>query len=705
MERYIEELNKLPTEVLEYVNKNIDRFIDEYENTPKNNAKRYLAELEKYYILSNIPKTKTPFQRIGQIIDEELTWKTKILLDTIQLYPSLIDNLRTKIHVFANTSKIHENMGVAGDAVDAIMEPVMQASLDSFKSAGSGTETTSNVSSMSQVLDISSNVEKTNIVIIPHDRHNIDQIAIDLIEAKFKDILLDKEVGSASIFTPNEWYQKLDSYTRILDEDYVGIRLKLDVDMMQELDVKIHNISDTLEKLGHIYKYSPVFTDVNDAFYMYVDIYVIRIPSNSLAKIPITLADKEDQVFRKTPHMIEEIGNNFIDYKWYQDYVYKTDVIPIKANMVRAYYLYMPEEVEGIVQDGLEAEIISQQFTQDSVINFLENRNPILEEDIEMLEEMQNYIKENGNFTIVDYYFKSKYKHDISTSSKQERDLGISEKDFIKSYINMILLNSIDDMILTGSYNIRDANVDDIITDDLILSSYSTGKGTWILVFKLRLLQRYKISVEQLLYKSENPYVYEHINDYMIEVQSRSEPILNSIDLRFINTLGGNFEDILSDIRINGELTITDNINQAVETLGIEAARNVLINSIASRNKEISSNTNYRHLMLFADLITRSGKLSKTTTLGTYEPSSHLNVASFSSALNSITKSLISDVGTNLDIYGQILIGQQPVHPDEKKDEFIEQEDITSYKNVIYDMPNEPKVEKFDDVFIPEFLE
>ena len=74
-----------------------------------------------------------------------------------------------------------------------------------------------------------------------------------------------------------------------------------------------------------------------------------------------------------------------------------------------------------------------------------------------------------------------------------------------------------------------------------------------------------------------------------------------------IYTEGSNFEKVLELEGVDKTRTITNDIHAIYEVLGIEAARNAIINEAYSTLQEQGLNVDIRHIMLVADLMTSTG--------------------------------------------------------------------------------------------------
>jgi DNA-directed RNA polymerase II subunit RPB1 len=76
-----------------------------------------------------------------------------------------------------------------------------------------------------------------------------------------------------------------------------------------------------------------------------------------------------------------------------------------------------------------------------------------------------------------------------------------------------------------------------------------------------------------------------------------------------ISTEGTNLEDILCHPAVDPYKTISNDINEIYEVLGLEAARSVLCSEIFSVFETSSAYVNHRHINLLADIMTNRGYL------------------------------------------------------------------------------------------------
>lgn len=80
-------------------------------------------------------------------------------------------------------------------------------------------------------------------------------------------------------------------------------------------------------------------------------------------------------------------------------------------------------------------------------------------------------------------------------------------------------------------------------------------------------------------------------------------------DEHVIYTEGSNFEKVLEIEGVDKTRTVTNDIHAIYQVLGIEAARNAIINEAYSTLQEQGLNVDIRHIMLVADLMTATGSI------------------------------------------------------------------------------------------------
>jgi len=106
-----------------------------------------------------------------------------------------------------------------------------------------------------------------------------------------------------------------------------------------------------------------------------------------------------------------------------------------------------------------------------------------------------------------------------------------------------------------------------------------------------------------------------------------------------IYTEGSNFEKVLQLEGVDKTRTITNDIHAIYNVLGIEAARNAIINEAHSTLEEQGLNVDIRHIMLVADIMTADGTIRPVGRQGvTGEKSSVIARAAFEITIDHLLK-------------------------------------------------------------------
>jgi DNA-directed RNA polymerase II subunit RPB1 len=97
---------------------------------------------------------------------------------------------------------------------------------------------------------------------------------------------------------------------------------------------------------------------------------------------------------------------------------------------------------------------------------------------------------------------------------------------------------------------------------------------------------------------------------------NREDNLLTKVDSEFvkmpqwvIDTNGSNLLDVLNHPQVDFSRTFSNNINEIYEILGIEAAREAIINEITDLLSFDGTYINFRHISLLADVMTNRGSL------------------------------------------------------------------------------------------------
>lgn len=127
-----------------------------------------------------------------------------------------------------------------------------------------------------------------------------------------------------------------------------------------------------------------------------------------------------------------------------------------------------------------------------------------------------------------------------------------------------------------------------------------------------------------------------------------------------IITAGSNMADVLQLEEVDAYRTTTNNIFEIEQVLGIEAARQAIINEIFKVIESQGLNVDVRHIMLVADTMCVSGSLKGITRYGVVsEKSSVLARASFETPIKHIINAALVGEVDNLDsVVENVMINQ-----------------------------------------------
>ncbi len=110
-----------------------------------------------------------------------------------------------------------------------------------------------------------------------------------------------------------------------------------------------------------------------------------------------------------------------------------------------------------------------------------------------------------------------------------------------------------------------------------------------------------------------------------------------------IKTAGSNFKAVLALDFVDPTRTITNNIFEIYDVLGIEAARQAIFNEIYSVIEQQGLNVNGRHIQLISDAMCVSGNISGITRYGIVKnKSSALSRAAFETPIRHLTEAALS---------------------------------------------------------------
>jgi len=129
-----------------------------------------------------------------------------------------------------------------------------------------------------------------------------------------------------------------------------------------------------------------------------------------------------------------------------------------------------------------------------------------------------------------------------------------------------------------------------------------------------------------------------------------------------VYTEGSNLVEVITMPEVDPTRTVTNNIHEIEEVLGIEAARNAIINEAVKTLEEQGLEVDLRHIMLVADMMTASGEVMQVGRHGVSgEKASVLARASFEITTKHLLDACIHGERDRLDGIIENVIAGQPI--------------------------------------------
>jgi len=150
------------------------------------------------------------------------------------------------------------------------------------------------------------------------------------------------------------------------------------------------------------------------------------------------------------------------------------------------------------------------------------------------------------------------------------------------------------------------------------------------------------------------------LNKKKYDIYNQEEEVFDKVVEWVLDTDGTNLIEILSNPNIDATRTISNDIREIYDVLGIEAARNALYHELVNVTGEGSMN--YRHLSLLIDTMTFRGNLMSIDRHGiNRNASSALSKSSFEESVDMlINASIFSEYDNTSGVSPQVMLGKVP---------------------------------------------
>ncbi len=127
-----------------------------------------------------------------------------------------------------------------------------------------------------------------------------------------------------------------------------------------------------------------------------------------------------------------------------------------------------------------------------------------------------------------------------------------------------------------------------------------------------------------------------------------------------ITTIGSNLKEIFNIKEIDGSRSFTNDIHETAKILGIEAARNLIIEEALKTMQEQGLDVDVRHITLVADIMTFTGEVRPIGRYGVAgSKASILSRAAFEETIKHLVRaSLKNETDEFLGIFENVMVGQ-----------------------------------------------
>ena len=358
-------------------------------------------------------------------------------------------------------------------------------------------------------------------------------------------------------------------------------------------------------------------------------------------------------------------------FKEYEDKLPKNILEGLKANipkdisetkakkiMEEAWKEYMDARVEPGESVGIvAAESIGEPGTQMTLNTF--HFSGVAEMNVTMglprIIEILDGRKE-ASTPMIEIYLKKPY-----SAGKDIRKVALSIKETVFGEIVTSFSINIVEGVIEAQLD-REKMKDIGITDALLAKQIGKPlKGYNLKISNDSLVMKCKSKEEALneIYKAKEKVKTIHLKG--VKGISQVLPVRRG-DEYVIITSGSNLRDVLQREEVDTFRTTTNNIFEIANTLGIEAARQAIINEVFKVIESQGLNVDVRHIMLVADTMCVSGSVKGITRYGVVsEKSSVLARASFETPIKHIINASLVGETDKLDSVVENVMLNQPI--------------------------------------------
>ncbi|KZX13635.1 DNA-directed RNA polymerase subunit A'' [Methanobrevibacter oralis] len=242
-----------------------------------------------------------------------------------------------------------------------------------------------------------------------------------------------------------------------------------------------------------------------------------------------------------------------------------------------------------------------------------------------------------------------------------------NDEEFVKTLANKIGKSTVNDILSDFNLNYADMQVEAVL-DDKKINEKRLNKEDIIQTIKESFKNKVTINDNDIIFEPAKPEIRELrlLADKVRDLQISGIKHIGKVIIRrdeeewIIQTEGSNLKQILEMEGIDTYRTTTNNIHEIGEVLGIEAARQSIINEAQNTLSEQGLSVDVRHIMLVADIMTSEGVVKSIGRHGiSGEKSSVLARAAFEeTGKHLLQASIHGEVDDLTGIIENIIIGQ-----------------------------------------------
>ncbi|MFH0936204.1 MAG: DNA-directed RNA polymerase subunit A'' [Candidatus Woesearchaeota archaeon] len=256
---------------------------------------------------------------------------------------------------------------------------------------------------------------------------------------------------------------------------------------------------------------------------------------------------------------------------------------------------------------------------------------------------------------MMEIYLKKEYSKDPERVRKIASLIrGTKVIDVVGEFL--INISSLQVELILNKQKMKDFN----ITENHVVNAISEGiKGINLKHEKDRIILKVKPKENELMeiYKIKEKVKEIHVRgikgiSYLLPVKKQNEFI--------ILTAGSNLKEVLEISEVDETRTVTNDVFEIKEVLGIEAARQAIINEASKVIEDQGLDVDMRHILFIADVMTKTGEIKGITRSGiTGEKESVLARASFEIPIKHIINaSLIGEEDHLNSVIENVLLNQ-----------------------------------------------